>query len=119
MVVAADQALAGSRRLGRFWLGLWLLGWVVVVVAAVLWFLLPQVLLSLPTNALGLTVVQLLLAAWAILWLLLTLDTLTGGAGERLYRRLGWTEAGEIPGYSIDATGRPEATTLFYKRLGG
>lgn len=50
---------------------------------------------------------------------LLTLDTLTGGAGERLYRRLGWTEAGVIPGYSVDAAGRAEATTLFYKRLGG
>ncbi len=49
---------------------------------------------------------------------LLTLDTFTGGAGERLYRRLGWTEAGVIPGYSVDAAGCPEATTLFYKRLG-
>lgn len=49
---------------------------------------------------------------------LLTLDTFTGGAGERLYRRLGWTEAGVIPGYSVDAAGRVEATTLFYKRLG-
>ena len=48
---------------------------------------------------------------------LLTLDTFTGGVGERLYRRLGWTEAGVIPGYSIDAAGRPEATTLFYKQL--
>ncbi len=50
---------------------------------------------------------------------LLTLDTLIGSAGERLYRRLGWTEVGVIPGYSIDAAGRPEATTLFYKRLAG
>ncbi len=49
---------------------------------------------------------------------LLTLDTLTGSAGERLYRRLGWTEAGMIPGYSLDAAGRSEATTLFYKRIG-
>jgi len=48
---------------------------------------------------------------------LLTLDTFTGGSGERLYRRLGWTEAGVIPGYSIDAAGRLEATTLFYKQL--
>lgn len=50
---------------------------------------------------------------------LLTLDTFTGGAGERLYRRLDWIEAGVIPGYSVDAAGRAEATTLFYKRLGG
>ncbi len=50
---------------------------------------------------------------------LLTLDTFTGGAGERLYRRLGWTEVGAIPGYSVDAAGQPEATTIFYKRLVG
>lgn len=50
---------------------------------------------------------------------LLTLDTFTGGAGELLYRRLGWTEVGAIPGYSVDAAGRPESATLFYKRLGG
>ncbi len=49
---------------------------------------------------------------------LLTLDTFTGSAGERLYRRFGWTEAGVIPGYSMDAAGRLEATTLFYKQLG-
>ena len=49
---------------------------------------------------------------------LLTLDTLTGSAGERLYRGLGWTEVGAIPGYSVDAAGRPESTTLFYKQLG-
>ncbi len=49
---------------------------------------------------------------------LLTLDTLSGGAGERLYRRLGWIEVGVIPGYSVDAAGRPEPTTLFYKRIG-
>ncbi len=48
---------------------------------------------------------------------LLTLDTFTGGAGERLYRRLGWIEVGAIPGYSVDAAGRPESTTLFYKRI--
>ncbi len=49
---------------------------------------------------------------------LLTLDTFTGSAGERLYRRLGWTEVGVIPGYSVDAGGRLESTTLFYKQLG-
>lgn len=48
---------------------------------------------------------------------LLTLDTHTGGTAERLYRRLGWTEAGVIPAYSRDAAGRLEATTLFYKQL--
>ena len=48
---------------------------------------------------------------------LLTLDTHTGGTAERLYRRLGWTEAGIIPAYSRDAAGRLEATTLLYKQI--
>ncbi len=48
---------------------------------------------------------------------LLTLDTLATGAGEFLYRGLGWIEVGVIPGYSVDARGRPEAATLYYKRL--
>ena len=37
---------------------------------------------------------------------LLTLDTQTGGAGERLYARLGWTKFGEVPGYATSANGR-------------
>ncbi len=48
---------------------------------------------------------------------LLTLDTLAGSAGERLYRKLGWIEVGAIPGYSVDAAGRPEAAVMFYRNL--
>jgi LCP family protein required for cell wall assembly len=75
LIPGSAQTLAGSRRIGRFALGLWLLGWAALVAAILLWFLMPQLLLTLPTNALGLTVVQLLLAAWAVGWLLLTVDT--------------------------------------------
>ena len=49
---------------------------------------------------------------------LLTLDTQTGGAGERLYARLGWTKFGEVPGYATSADGRSrEAASFFYKNL--
>ena len=48
---------------------------------------------------------------------LLTLDTETGAAGERLYAGLGWTAAGCIPGYAQDAAGQPVDATLFYKAL--
>jgi len=48
---------------------------------------------------------------------LLTLDTGKGGEAETLYRRLGWTEAGQIPGYALWPDGRPCDTVLFYKRL--
>ena len=49
---------------------------------------------------------------------LLTLDTETGSAGERLYARLGWVKFGEVPGYSASADGsRQDGASFFYKRL--
>jgi GNAT superfamily N-acetyltransferase len=48
---------------------------------------------------------------------LLILDTLRGSDAERLYSRLGWTRAVEIPAYAALPDGRFEATTIFYKDL--
>lgn len=48
---------------------------------------------------------------------LLVLDTAEGGAGERLYRRMGWTPFGAVPGFAYDTQGRPETAVFFYKRL--
>ena len=48
---------------------------------------------------------------------LLVLDTLAGDAGESLYRRLGWQEAGRIPGFALDAAGVEHATIFFWKRV--
>lgn len=48
---------------------------------------------------------------------LLTLDTETDGAGERLYARLGWVRVGVIPNYALMPDGAPCATTLFYRTL--
>lgn len=47
---------------------------------------------------------------------LLTLDT-AGAEAERLYRRLGWTEAGVIPRYALWPDGRFCDTTIFWKAL--
>ncbi len=49
---------------------------------------------------------------------LLTLDTKRGDAAEHLYRTLGWTAVGTIPGYAFN----PDGTTLhdavlFYKHV--
>lgn len=49
---------------------------------------------------------------------LLVLDTVTGGAAERLYERVGWARVGVIPAYALMPDGAPAATTYFYKRLG-
>jgi GNAT superfamily N-acetyltransferase len=47
---------------------------------------------------------------------LLTLDAKGGGAAERLYRRLGWTCVGSIPGYALDPDARAlHDTVIFYK----
>jgi acetyltransferase len=51
---------------------------------------------------------------------LLTLDAKKGEAAEALYRRIGWTAAGTIPGYALDTDGRTRHdAVLFYKRLSG
>jgi GNAT superfamily N-acetyltransferase len=49
---------------------------------------------------------------------LLTLDTETGSAAERLYIRLGWKKYGEIPAYATSPDGRSrDAVSFFYKVL--
>ena len=48
---------------------------------------------------------------------LLVLDTVTGGAAERLYERLGWTRVGVIPHYALMPDGAPCGTTVFYRDL--
>jgi GNAT superfamily N-acetyltransferase len=47
----------------------------------------------------------------------LFLDTETASAGERLYRRMGWTELGAIPNVAYRPDGSLAAATLFYKQL--
>jgi hypothetical protein len=48
---------------------------------------------------------------------LLVLDTETGSPADRLYRRLGWTAAGAIPGYALSADVRPCSATFFWKEI--
>lgn len=48
---------------------------------------------------------------------LLVLDTHSGSRAESLYRKLGWQEAGSIPGYAAVPDGSLIATTYFYKPL--
>lgn len=48
---------------------------------------------------------------------LLVLDTVPGSDADRLYRRLGWTAVGVVPGYALMPDGAPCDTTIFYKIL--
>jgi GNAT superfamily N-acetyltransferase len=48
---------------------------------------------------------------------LLFLDTETGSGAETLYRKLGWTRAGEIPDFAYRPDGELRPTSFYYKRL--
>jgi ribosomal protein S18 acetylase RimI-like enzyme len=48
---------------------------------------------------------------------LLLLDTVQGGAGERLYRRLGWRHVGVVPNHFVDPWGRPAASVYMMRLL--
>lgn len=48
---------------------------------------------------------------------LITLDTVSGGAAERLYLSMGYKIAGSIPRYALSSNGRLEDTSIMYKEL--
>lgn len=48
---------------------------------------------------------------------LLVLDTRRGDTAEKLYRKIGYSEAGIIPRYAADARGTLQGTVLFYREL--
>lgn len=70
------QVLAGNRRLGRFGLGATLTLVTIAVLAGVSYLLWPEIVLTLFTNTIGLWVAALALVFYAIVWVILTLDTL-------------------------------------------
>jgi acetyltransferase len=58
-------------------------------------------------------------AAAEVGYSLLVLDTRRGCEAEGLYRKLGWTEAGVIPDFALNADGSGlHDTVIFYKALG-
>ncbi|UXI03208.1 GNAT family N-acetyltransferase [Photobacterium sp. TY1-4] len=48
---------------------------------------------------------------------LLVLDTRLGDVASALYRKIGYTEAGQIPDFARSSSGQLEATVYFYKQL--
>ena len=76
LIPGSAQVLAGDRRLGRFGLGATLVLWVVLVAAVVTWFVAPTVIYTIVSNSVALWAIALGLAFYAVLWLVLTFDTL-------------------------------------------
>ncbi|MET4158931.1 LCP family protein [Agromyces sp. PvR057] len=76
LIPGSVQALAGDRRLGRFGLGATLVLWTLVVVAVVVWMIWPTVIYSLFSTSITLWILAAAALFYAVLWIVLTLDTL-------------------------------------------
>lgn len=87
LLPGSAQVLAGNRRLGRFGLGATLAMWTILVLAGLGALLMPSGLFALATGSfvpdflswfrpLPLTLVQIALIGYVVLWIVLTIDTL-------------------------------------------
>ncbi|WP_431279721.1 LCP family protein [Leifsonia poae] len=76
LLPGSAQVVAGDRRLGRVGIFATLLLWLLVLVALVVYLIWPTVIYTLFTQAVSLWVVQIALVLYAVLWVVLTLDTL-------------------------------------------
>ncbi len=76
LLPGSAQVLAGNRRLGRFGIAATIVLLVLLLLAAIGWFAWRAALLTVVANSIGLLVVEALLIGYAILWLVLGLDTL-------------------------------------------
>jgi len=76
LVPGSAQVLAGNRRLGRFGLGATLVLWVLAVLAIAGFLFFREALLAVVTNPVVLVAIVVALVFYAVLWVVLTLDTL-------------------------------------------
>jgi LCP family protein required for cell wall assembly len=76
VIPGSVQVLAGNRRLGRFGLGATLSFLGLVLVTGVLYAINPEIVLTVATNSFGLWIVAAVLAFYAVVWVVLTLDTM-------------------------------------------
>ena len=76
LLPGSAQVVAGNRILGRVGVLATLTLWLLAVATLVVYLLSPSAIYTLFTQSGSLTLVQALLIAYAVLWVLLTLDTL-------------------------------------------
>lgn len=76
LVPGSAQVLAGNRRLGRFGLGATLVWWLLIAAAVGSWFGARVAVLTVVTHTAGLVAIVILLVFYAVLWVILTFDTL-------------------------------------------
>jgi len=76
LVPGSAQVLAGNRRLGRVGLVATIVMWVVALLAVLTGLMWRSLLVTLATNPFLLLLAQAVLLAYAVLWIVLTIDTL-------------------------------------------
>ena len=76
LMPGSAQVLAGSRKLGRFGLVTTFLLWLGALTIFIVYLVKPTAVVGFFTQTFALWVLQFVLALYAILWVLLTLDTL-------------------------------------------
>ncbi len=76
LIPGSAQVLAGNRRLGRFGLVTTLILWLAVITIVVVYLIKPTAVVGFFTQTLALSVLQVVLVLYALLWIVLTLDTL-------------------------------------------
>lgn len=76
LIPGSAQLLAGNRRLGRFGVSMTFVLWALIVLAALSYFFWRTGIYTIGSTTIGLWVVALALAFYAVLWVILTLDTL-------------------------------------------
>ncbi|MGJ4846407.1 LCP family protein [Leifsonia sp. Le1] len=76
LLPGSAQVVAGNRTLGRVGIVATLLLWLLAIVTLVVYLISPSSVYTLFTQTAGLLVLQVMLVAYAVLWIVLTLDTL-------------------------------------------
>ena len=76
LIPGSAQVLAGDRKLGRFGLGATLALWTLALVALVAWLFAPAALFTVFSTTVTLWIVAAVLGFYAVVWVVLTLDTL-------------------------------------------
>lgn len=76
LIPGSAQVLAGNRKLGRIGLGATLTLWFLLLVTLGLAIFARPLLYRVFTNSIFLTVLQILIVAYAVLWVILAIDTL-------------------------------------------
>lgn len=76
LLPGSAQLVAGDRRLGRIGLLATLTLWTLVLLGLIVMVIAPSTIYTLATQSGSLTIAQILLIAYALLWVVLTLDTL-------------------------------------------